>query len=38
MGKHFPFGYALLDISLHLTDILKYIFCLLNIFIFYNTF
>lgn len=30
MGKHFPFGYAFLDISLHLTDILKYLFWLLN--------
>lgn len=30
VGKHFPFGYGLLDISLHLTEILKYLFCLLN--------
>lgn len=30
MGKNFPLGYALLDISLHLTETLKYFFCLLN--------
>lgn len=30
IGKHFPFGYALLDISLHLTETLKDLFCLLN--------
>lgn len=30
MGKYFPFGYVLLDISSHLTETLKYLFCLLN--------
>lgn len=30
MGKYFPFGYALLGISLRLTETLKYLFRLLN--------
>lgn len=29
-GKYFPFGYALLGISLRLTETLKHLFCLLN--------